>query len=118
VQANVLELERLPSSWGNYDLIVSASMLEYVDCDRFIAALSGLRALLNENGTFVLFITRKNWVMQQLTGRWWQSTIYSAVELQGSFLRTGFSPIQFRTFPSAFSHLDLWGFIIEAQILA
>ncbi len=118
VQANVLELERLPSSWGNYDLIVSASMLEYVARDRFVPSLSGLRALLNNKGRFLLFITRQNWIMRQLIGRWWQANIYSAVDLQESFLRAGFSPIEFRTFPLAFSYLGLWGFIIEARILA
>src|SRR5512145_2202245 len=29
-QADVLELHALPTSWNNYDLIVSASMLEYL----------------------------------------------------------------------------------------
>lgn len=29
-QANVLELDPLPDAWTQYDLIVSASMLEYV----------------------------------------------------------------------------------------
>lgn len=68
VQANVLELERLPTSWSNYDLIVSASMLEYVTRDRFVATLSGLHALLNDKGRFVLFSTRENSIMRQLIG--------------------------------------------------
>lgn len=115
VQANVLELDRLPGSWGNYDLIVSASMLEYVPGDRFVAALRGLRVLLNEEGTFVLFITRKNWIMRHLIGRWWQSNIYTVAEVQESFSRAGFSTIEFRRFPLLFSYLGLWGFIVEAR---
>jgi len=39
--------------WKDYDLVVSASMLEYVPRDLFVAALSGLRGLLNGNGRFV-----------------------------------------------------------------
>jgi ubiquinone/menaquinone biosynthesis C-methylase UbiE len=51
-QADVLQLDALPSSWSDYDLIVSASMLEYVPRDRLVCALSGLRARLNPGGAF------------------------------------------------------------------
>ncbi|HEV7673716.1 MAG TPA: class I SAM-dependent methyltransferase [Candidatus Angelobacter sp.] len=118
VQANVLHLESLPSSWRNYDLIVSASMLEYVQRDRFVAALLGLRALLNDKGKLLLFITRKNWIMRQLVGRWWQSNVCGAIELRRSFSSAGFPAFEFRTFPPAFNYLNLWGFIIEARTCA
>ena len=41
-EANVLQLDGLPASWRDYDLVVSASMLEYVPHDRFVDALAGL----------------------------------------------------------------------------
>lgn len=45
-QADVLALSRLPASWSNYDLVVSASMLEYLPPTRLSTALRGLRSLL------------------------------------------------------------------------
>jgi len=113
-QADVLQLETLASTWTGYDLIVSASMLEYVPRDRFAHALSGLRARLDENGTFVLFITRRNWLMRPLIGRWWAANLYTAEELRRAFAQAGFSHMVFRRFPLPYRHLDLWGFIVEA----
>ena len=45
-QANVLQLDQLPVGWTNYDLIVSASMLEYMPRERLAEALAGLRSKL------------------------------------------------------------------------
>ena len=47
-QANVLELDRMGPDWADYDLIVSASMLEYVPRQRLVAALAALRNRLAE----------------------------------------------------------------------
>lgn len=113
--ADVLRLEALPESWNGYDLIVSASMLEYVPSDRLVDALSGLRRLLNENGRFVLFITKRNWLMRLLIGRWWQAHLYDAAELRESFGLAGFTSVVFGTFPFRFRHLAHWGYIIEAR---
>jgi ubiquinone/menaquinone biosynthesis C-methylase UbiE len=115
VQANVLELVALPENWNNYDLIVSASMLEYVPRNRFADALSSLRSLLNKNGSLLLFITRDNLLMRFLIGKWWRSNIYTAVELRESFSRAGFSNIAFGRFPVLFSYLGHWGYIVEAR---
>ncbi len=115
VQANVLELERLSSTWKDYDLIVSASMMEYLPRDRVVDALTGLRARLSEQGTFQLFITRNNWLMRPLIGKWWTANLYTAEELRDLFARAGFSSVVFRRFPLAHRHLDLWGHIVEAQ---
>ena len=59
-QADVLDMDRLPGTWTNYDLIVSASMLEYVPRPRLADALRALRARLAGHGHAVVFITRKN----------------------------------------------------------
>ena len=115
VQANVLELSKLPEGWNNYDLIVSASMLEYLPRDRFSEALSSLRALLNKEGSLLLFITRKNWIMRLLIGKWWHSNIYTAAELKEFFSTAGFSSVVFRRFPILFSYLGLCGYIVEAR---
>jgi ubiquinone/menaquinone biosynthesis C-methylase UbiE len=115
VQADVLQLNTLPASWNSYDLIVSASMLEYLPRNRLVSALNGLRTLLKEEGTFVLFITRRSWLMRPLIGRWWEANLYEAAELGESLHRAGFSTIAFRKFPIVFRHLGLWGHIVEAR---
>lgn len=113
-QANVLELLALPETWLQYDLIVSAAMLEYVPQDRFAEALRGLRNRLREDGHLLLFMTRRNWLTRPLIGRWWQSNLYSADELQEAFRRAGFSRCQFQRFPPEARHLAWWGYVIDA----
>ncbi len=113
-QCDVLHLEALPESWNNYDLVVSASMMEYLPRSEFSVALRGLRARLSQDGTLVLFITRRNCVTRPLIGRWWQSNLYTARELRAAFREAGFARAAFRRFPFPYSYLDLWGYIIEA----
>ncbi len=115
VQADVLALDFLPMAWNNFDLIVSASMLEYVPRDQFVAALRGLHALLAEEGSLLLFITRDNWLTRPLIGRWWQSNLYTAQELKKAFEAAGFSAIALRSFPPLYRYLATWGQIVEAR---
>jgi len=114
-QTDILALNRLPASWRDYDLVVSASMLEYLPPNLLSTALRGLRSLLKEGGTFVLFITRKNWLTRPLIGRWWQSNLYEAAELDQAFRVAGFTSVAFHRFPTRFRYLGLWGYIIEAR---
>jgi ubiquinone/menaquinone biosynthesis C-methylase UbiE len=113
-QGDVLRPEALPPGWKNYDLVVSASMLEYVPRDRFVDALSGLRGLLNQNGRFVLFITKRNWLMRPLIGRWWDSHLYTSAELGEAFQKARFTSVEFRSFPLPYRYLATWGHIVEA----
>jgi cyclopropane fatty-acyl-phospholipid synthase-like methyltransferase len=114
-EANVLELDRLPTTWNRYDLVVSASMLEYIPRERLPAALSGLRARLNRTGAMVLFITKRNWLMKPLIGRWWRAKLYTQPELHAAFRQAGFSYISFRHFPLLYRIFDVWGHIVEAE---
>ena len=113
-QADVLQLAALPGSWKDYDLVVSASMLEYVPPEQLSAALSGLRALLRSDGRLVLFMTRRNWLTRPLIGRWWQGHLYTATELEASLREAGFARVTFRRFPPSFRYLGLWGHVVEA----
>jgi cyclopropane fatty-acyl-phospholipid synthase-like methyltransferase len=113
-EANVLALDALPRGWANYDLIVSASMLEYVARDQLADALKGLRELLTAEGRLILFITRRNWITQPLIGQWWRSNLYGADELREAFKLAGYSQVYFRRFPLIASHLTIWGHVIEA----
>jgi SAM-dependent methyltransferase len=114
-EADVLALDRLPASWRDYDLVVSASMLEYLPPARLGAALRGLRSLLREDGVLVLFITRRNWLTRPLIGRWWRSSLYGDADLDRAFRQAGFASIAFRSFPPRYRHLGLWGRIVEAR---
>jgi SAM-dependent methyltransferase len=114
-RANVLELGTLPAGWTGYDLVVSASMLEYVPRDRLVEALRGLRARLREGGHFLLFMTKRNTFMRALIGAWWASNLYTRPELENAFQAAGFSGVGFRSFPAAAKHLSLWGHVVEAR---
>jgi cyclopropane fatty-acyl-phospholipid synthase-like methyltransferase len=114
-QADVLDSTQLPSSWHSYDLIVSASMLEYLPRARLSDGLAGLRSLLKEDGHLVLFITRRNWLTRPLIGRWWRSNLYEARGLERAFREAGFGSVTFGEFPVRFRYLALWGYIIEAR---
>lgn len=113
-QADVLSLHRLPDPWRDYDLVVSASMLEYLPRPRLGVAIGGLRSLLREGGSLLLFITRRNLLTRPLIGRWWQANLYGRSELEQAFREAGFDSVAFRRFPARFGHLGLWGHIVEA----
>jgi ubiquinone/menaquinone biosynthesis C-methylase UbiE len=114
-QADVLDLGALPAGWSGYDVVVTASMLEYLPRDRLSAALSGLRSRLKPGGVLVLFITRRNRMTRPLIGRWWKSNLYSAAEIRQALRDAGFESVTFQRFPAAFRYLGLWGHVVEAR---
>jgi 2-polyprenyl-3-methyl-5-hydroxy-6-metoxy-1,4-benzoquinol methylase len=117
-QANVLELEQLPSGWTSYDVIVSAAMLEYIPRDRFSETLASLRSRLREQGRFILFMTKRNWLTKLFIENPWGGNRYSRQELAEAFSRAGFGEIKFKTFPLNYGWLNLWGHIVEAKALS
>jgi len=78
-EANVLELDKLPPSWTNYDLIVSVAMLEYLPRADLVTGLTSLRTRLARHGWLLLFITRKNWITKLLIERWTSLTPHLTV---------------------------------------
>jgi SAM-dependent methyltransferase len=114
IEANVLALDALPAEWRGYDLVMSASMLEYVPRERFVEALAALRARLRPGGAFVLLMTRRNPFTRLLIGRWWQSNLYTAGELRTAMLAAGFTDVRFPGFPLAARYLATWGHVVEA----
>ena len=113
-QANVLNMDALPAAWANYDLIVTASMLEYVPRERLSDALAALRTRLADSGRLVVFITKRNWLTRLLIAWWWRSNLYSKSELLREFERAGFSHVTFKAFPPTVRYLAVWGYVIEA----
>ncbi len=114
-QADVLKLETLPETWNDYDLVVSTSMLEYVRRSSFPDALRGLRQRLRAGGTFLLCITRDNFLMRPMIGRAWSANLYSREELVAALAQAGFGDITFDRFPFPYRHLDIWGHIVRAR---
>jgi cyclopropane fatty-acyl-phospholipid synthase-like methyltransferase len=114
-QANVLELDKqLPSSWSNYDLIVSTSMLEYVPRPDLSQALSVLGARLARHGTLLVVITRKNWITKVLIEWWWQAARYSREELREACATGGFRDLVFSRFPFRYCWHSLSNHVVMA----
>ena len=106
-QADVLELDGLPVEWTNYDLIISGSMFEYLAPQRLSEGLRGLRLRLKRGGSFVLFLTRRNWLTRLLIGRWWQANLYDKQELEDAIRRAGLTSLSFSLFPIQYRVLSL-----------
>lgn len=92
-QADVLELEALPSNWNQYDMIVSSTMLEYLPAGKVERALNNLQQGLKSGGTLLLFVTRRNLITRLLAEKWWQTTVYEESEILSMLGRLGFNEI-------------------------
>jgi len=115
VRCDVLNLKDLPISWTDFDLIVSASMLEYVPREKIVQALHGLHSLLHSDGRFCLFMTRRNYLTKPLIGLWWESNLYTSEELKEACINAGFSEVRFERFSGFYAYLNLWGYILVAR---
>jgi len=113
-QADVLALEALPPSWANYELIISASMLEYLPKRDFPRALAGLRSRLAPDGHILVVITRKTPETKVLIERWWHAERYTKNELLCAFDEAGFRAPVFRRFLWRYFWLNRANYVIEA----
>jgi cyclopropane fatty-acyl-phospholipid synthase-like methyltransferase len=113
-QADVLAIDALPPSWTNYDLILSASMLEYLPKQELPRALNGLRARLAPNGHMLVVITRKTIETKALIEWWWQAERYTREELRRAFRQAGFQDPIFRRFPWRYFWLNRANYVVEA----
>lgn len=114
-QADVLQLDTLPETWNDYDLVVTASMLEYVSRPDFSIALGVLRQRLCSGGSLLLFITRNNLLMRLLIGRRWSAHLYTQTEIRAALEAAGFREMSFGRFPFPYWHLDAWGHVVMAR---
>ena len=113
--ANVLELQNLPDDWTQYDLIVSAAMLEYVPREAIAQAVAGLRERLAPGGAFLVFITRRNWITSLLIAKPWKANVYRAEDVRQFLTAAHFEHVTFREFtPSYFWH-NFWAHVVEAS---
>ena len=111
-QADVLELAALPSHWTDYDLIISSTMLEYLPRHQVKTALSNLKVLLKQDGTLLVFLTRRNPMTRWLAETWWKTNTYAESETRMLFQSGGFDHIQFRPFSPGWSNSIM---VIEAR---
>ena len=114
-QADVLALDQLPQSWVDYDLILSASMLEYLPKNELPLALAELRKRLSPNGSILVLITKKSPEAKILVEWWWRSERYSRKELQQAFAAGGFRDVIFQRFPSRYFWLNRSSYAVEAR---
>jgi len=115
-QADVLALETLPPSWTNYDLIISASMLEYLPKREFPRALTELRVRLSPDGYILIVITRKTPETKVLIDWWWHAERYTKNELLRAFAEAGFRNSVFDRFPSRYFWLNRANYVVEAHV--
>ena len=99
-QADILEIETLPSHWKEYDLIVSSTMLEYLPKNKVKDALANLRQLTRNGGTLLVFITKRSLITRWLAGRWWETNTYEKSEIKAVFNKAGFERVEFKRFSS------------------
>lgn len=115
-QADVLALETLPPSWTNYDLVSSASMLEYLPRHDLPRALAGLRARMAPDGRIFVMITRKTLETKILIERWWHAQRYSKDELLRAFHEAGFRDLWFLRFPLRYFWLNRANYVVSASL--
>jgi cyclopropane fatty-acyl-phospholipid synthase-like methyltransferase len=112
-QANVLLLEeQLPPHWQEYDLIISATMLEYIEKDKVTKAISNLKQLLKSKGTVLLFITRRNFRTRWIAQGWWKANVYEEEEIEQLLHQAGFSIVSFKPFTSSWQNSIM---VVEAR---
>ena len=114
-QANVLAIAQFPPSWSDYDLIVCASMLEYLARGDLSRALSGLRRKLAQNGRFLAVVTRRNWITKILIDWWWHAARYTGQELRYAFAAAGFHEPTFIKFPLRYFWLNISNHVVVAR---
>jgi cyclopropane fatty-acyl-phospholipid synthase-like methyltransferase len=113
-QADVLNLDSLPQSWTNYDMIISASMLEYLPKQDLPRALARLHARLAPDGHILVMITRKTPETKVFVEWWWHAERYTKKELLRAFPEAGFQNQTFRRFPWRYFWLNRANYIVEA----
>ncbi len=113
-QADVLALDALPPSWTNYDLIISASMLEYLPKPDLARALAGLHARLASDGHILVMITRRTPETKVFIEWCWHAQRYTKDELLRAFAGAGFRNPIFRRFPRRYFWLNRANFVVEA----
>ena len=114
-QADVLAPETLPPSWTDYDLILSASMLEYLPKQDLPRALQALQKRMAPGGRILVLITRKTPETKVLIEWWWHAERYTKNELLRAFEEANLQDPSFVRFPWRYAWLNRATFAVEAR---
>jgi SAM-dependent methyltransferase len=114
-EADMLDAAALPAAWKGYDLVISASMLEYLPKAQLPRALAALRARMAPQGRLLVMITRRSPETKVLIEWGWHAARYSADELRNAFAKAGFDRLQFVRFPLRYGWLNRANHVVVAQ---
>ncbi len=114
-EADMLDDAALPATWSGYNLVISASMLEYLPRDRLVHALAALRTRMAPQGKLLVMVTRKSLEARVLIEWGWHAERYSAKELNDAFALAGFAPLRLLRFPLRYGWLNRANHVVVAQ---
>jgi ubiquinone/menaquinone biosynthesis C-methylase UbiE len=93
IQADVTESKSMPSTWKDYDLVMSAAMFEHLNDGQRRQAITNLADLIKPGGKLILFVTRRNWLTAWLVGRWWQARLFDQEQVDRLLSSAGLTSI-------------------------
>ena len=114
-QADILEPKTIPTGWQDYDLIIVSGMLEYLPKQRVTTSAKLLYNLLKPNGTFLIFLSKKNWLSHLVIERLWHADTYTKQEITTLLKQAGITNISFKSFSPLYTYLSTQMFIIEIK---
>jgi len=114
-RADVLQLQTLPPSWRNYDLVLSTSMLEYLKKQDLSRALAGLRERMAPDGRIMVMITRRTPEAKILIEWGWKAQSYSKPEIVQRFEAAGLRNMRFLRFPLRYTWLNRANYVVTAS---
>ena len=118
-EANILKLnetETLPSTWTDYDLVITTSMLEYLSRVELRKALVNLRQRLRPDGLLIVVISKSNCLTKIFIQKCWSVvSLYRQQEIQSLLIECGYHDVQFTRIPFPYCYLGPLGHFITAR---
>ena len=96
---DVLDLDTLPQTWSDYDLIVTSTMLEYVPTASLDKAVAGLLGLLKPGGKMIWLLSGRTLPMRFFVGWLWRANLYTKSELDAVLAKAGATNVEYLSLP-------------------
>ena len=96
---DVLDLDTLPQTWSDYDLIVTSTMLEYVPTASLDKAVAGLLGLLKPGGKMIWLLSGRTLPMKFFVGWLWRANLYTKSELDAVLAKAGAVNVEYLSLP-------------------
>jgi SAM-dependent methyltransferase len=96
---DVLDLDTLPQTWSDYDLIVTSTMLEYVPTASLDKAVAGLLGLLKPGGKMIWLLSGRTLPMRLFVGWLWRANLYSKSEIDAVLAKAGAANVEYLSLP-------------------